>query len=229
MYEAVFEKRPNRFVIKAKLCGQDRVIDAYCPNTSRLIGLLDGSPRLLLTKNDRSDRKTNFTVRCIEDRGHWVGIQASKANDLLEQFLESDPIPPFDDWTSWSREVTWGSSQFDFRGETQRSDNHWVEVKSLSSRGRSNRSAFFSGTPSKRGWRHLKELGDIVEHEVQRASCVFVVQRSDVVQLASGEPTHPDWYEAIKGAHDRGVGIYAFRCARNDGRWHIRDPIPVIV
>lgn len=220
--------RPNRFVMTVRLHEDEEMVEAYCPNTSRLIGLIENNPEVLLTRNSQSNRKTDYTVRCIKDRGHWVGIEASRANDLFDRYLKEDPIPPFSDWTEWTREVPFQDSQLDFRGITGDGDQHWVEVKSLSSRGRNNRSAFFSGTPSKRGWRHLGELEDAVQKD-DRAHCVFVIQREDVVQLGPGEPTHPEWYRAIQSAHDNGVSIRAFRCERRNGCWSIKDPIPVIL
>lgn len=222
-----FLDRPNRFVIHVEL-NDGEPVKAFCPNTSRLIGLLDEQPELLLETNHDPDRKTDYTVRCIKDRGHWVGIEAARANDLFEDYLRDDPVSPFSTWTEWEREVTYEESQFDFRGVERDGTIHWTEVKSLSSRGADNRSAFFSGTPSKRGWRHLGELESAVETG-GNAHCVFVVQRSDVVQLAPGEPTHPVWIKAIRSAENGGVSLHGFRCEWTGHDWQIQAPIPVIV
>lgn len=228
MIEGRFVERPNRFLINAKRKDTGHVVTAFCPNTSRLIGLIDGTPDLLLTSNNDPERKTDYTVRCIKDRGQWVGIEASLANDLFERYLENVSTPPFQSWTNWKREVTFEESQFDFKGQRTDGLTHWVEVKSLSSRGQHNRSAFFSGTPSKRGWRHLDELAETIERG-NRASCVFVVQRADVVQVAPGKPTHPGWYQSLRTARERGVGIHAYRCDFGNRKWTIQDPIPVIL
>jgi sugar fermentation stimulation protein A len=225
---ATFIERPNRFVIRAERHDTGEAIEAFCPNTSRLIGLLEDDPDLWLTRNDDPNRKTDYTVRRIRDRDHWVGIEAARANEFFHHFLTENPVTPFTDWVNWEREVEYGDSQLDFRGVDRDDRRHWTEVKSLSSRGKDNQSAFFSGTPSKRGWRHLRELSDAVQAG-DRAHCVFVVQRPDVVQLAPGAPTHEKWYRHLRDARDRGVAIHAFRCHFQASRLPRLDPIPVIL
>lgn len=217
-----YRGRSNRFVMTVRLPDGEEV-QAYCPNTSRLIGLLEGEPEVLLTENDDPDRKTNYTIRAFRNNGTWVGIDAARANEIFESYLKRDEDTDFDHWFSWEREVTFESSQLDFRCEATEPPS-WLEVKSLSSRA-STGAAFYSGTPSKRGYRHLDHLGDLAE-EGKNAHCVFVVQREDIDALEPADVTQKDWLDALRRAEDRGVDIRAYRCRFDGSDWRVDRPIP---
>jgi sugar fermentation stimulation protein A len=218
---AHYKDRQNRFLMRVER-DDGTLVDAYCPNTSRLIGLLEGSPDVLLTRNNRSDRKTNFTIRAFRNNGVWVGIEAVRANEIFEDFLKTRSEAPFREWDAWEREATYQSSQLDFRCDSP--EEEWVEVKSLSSRTTDGK-AFYSGTPSERGYRHLDHLGELAENG-RIARCVFVVQREDVDALVPAEVTEPDWTKALRQADSRGVDIRAYRCNFVGDGWIIRDQIP---
>ncbi len=217
-----YRSRENRFVMRVKL-PEGAIVDAFCPNTSRLIGLLEGKPELLLTAANNPDRKTDYTVRGIRNNETWVGIEASRANDFFESFLESGDPDAFGTWGSWEREVTHDSSQFDFHFP-ERTPQGWVEVKSLSSRS-SDGAAFYSGTPSRRGYRHLDHLGNLAE-KGKEAWCVFVVQREDVDRLKEADVTQVDWIQALRRADERGVTVAGYRCRFTGEDWIIEDKIP---
>ena len=113
---AEYRDRSNRFVMTVRLPDGEEV-QAYCPNTSRLIGLLEGEPEILLTGNDDPGRKTNYTIRAFRNNDTWVGIEAARANEVFESYLKRDGDTDFDHWTCWEREVPYESSQLDFRCE----------------------------------------------------------------------------------------------------------------
>jgi sugar fermentation stimulation protein A len=221
---ARFRERHNRFVMQVER-EDGTLVEAYCPNTSRLIGLLEGGPDVLLTCNDNQDRKTNFTIRGFRNNDVWVGIEAVRANKIFECFLETTEESPFEKWDEWDREVTYESSQLDFQRASGKGE--WVEVKSLSSRTTQGR-AFYSGTPSERGSRHLNHLGELAETG-RVARCVFVVQRDDVKALVPDDVTESDWLEALRNAESRGVDIRAYRCKFDGEGWRIRDEIPTSI
>lgn len=217
-----FHERLNRFVMVVET-GDGSLVEAFCPNTSRLIGLLEGTPEVLLTHNEDPARKTAYTVRAIRDNDHWVGIDAARANDIFEAHLTEPATGPFAEWRHWEREVTHDESQFDFC-RTVNDRREWVEVKSLSSR-TSQGNAFYSGTPSKRGYRHLEHLGDLAEAG-DDAWCVFVIQRLDVQAVVPAEVTQPQWIQSLRAANDRGVEILAYRCRFDGNDWRIDARIP---
>lgn len=207
--------RPNRFVMTVDFPDGPRV-RAYCPNTSRLIGLFEPGRKAWVVPNDDPDRKTDYTVTRIRDHGVWVGIVARRANELFAEYLARDPRGPYDEWCEWRREVALGSSQVDFLGRGGDGRPHWVEVKSLSSASSSgeDRFAFYSGTPSRRAYRHLDELAGAVEAG-HRAACVFVVQRPDVGSIRPDARTEENWLESLRHAQRRGVRVEGLGCRRD--------------
>ncbi len=221
-----FVDRPNRFLMRIELDDSVGVVEAYCPNTSRLIGLLEPGVGVGLTRNEDPERKTDYTVRRMRNNGVWVGIEAARANDLFERYLASSPAPPFDRWQEWTREVPFESSQIDFHTAGPPVP-HWVEVKSLSSREEGSRGeyAFYSGTPSTRASRHLKHLRELVKRG-DRAGCVFVVQRPDVKALRPGRRTDDGWLNSLRRARGAGVDIHGFRCGWKENGLAITSSIP---
>lgn len=228
MLQGTLVERPNRFVMRVRV-KEEGIVRAYCPNTSRLLGLLDDGVQLRLTREDDPSRKTGYTVRQIRNRGVWVGIEAARANDFFETHLREQPDVPFDAWEGWEREAELHGSQIDFRGTTP-DGPHWVEIKSLSSCEDAGRGeyAFYSGTPSRRAIRHLEHLRQSNE-DGHRASCVFVVQRPDVIGVRPGPLTDPGWLQALREARDGGVDIWAYRCEHTDSSFRITRRIPTVL
>ncbi len=218
--------RPNRFVMLCQL-ESGQTVRAHCPNSSRLIGLLEDKPELLLCPSNIPTRKTDYTVEAIKNNSIWVGIYAARANDIFERYLQDSPEWPFSTWQSWRRERQLGSSRIDFCGQLPTSEKHRVEIKSLSSRWKDG-TAFYSGTPSARGCRHLAELGQLVAKGV-RASCIFVIQRSDVTALKPAPVTDPGWLSALRRARNLGVDIRAFNCLREEKGWKLSSQLEVVL
>lgn len=214
--------RPNRFVMRVDLPDGSRV-RAYCPNTSRLVELFEPGRKAWVVPNRDPSRKTDHTVTRLRDGGVWVGIVARRANTLFARYLSRERREHYAGWEGWCREVPLGASQIDFLGRGGDGRPHWVEVKSLSSASSRDgrRFAFYSGTPSRRGYRHLAELGRAVDAG-HRASCVFVVQRPDVREIRPGRHTEPGWLESLRAARSRGVTVRGFRCRWDSGSEELR-------
>lgn len=218
--------RPNRFVFTVERPDGSRV-RAYCPNTSRLVGLVRPGVPLWIEPNDDPERKTDYTATRIRDGETWVGIEARRANALFENYVRSETDERHRE-SGWQSEVFLADSQIDFLGRSPDGRPHWMEVKSLSSGDHENGThfAFYSGTPSRRGYRHLKHLSEAVKAG-HRASCVFVVQRPDVSVIRPGRWTEEGWLNALRTADRAGVSIEGLRCGWDgeDRRLRVDGPI----
>lgn len=227
--EGTFVARENRFVVRAILDadeGRPPEIRAYLPNTARLTELLVPGAKLILRPNDHHRRLTRWTVTRVWD-GTWVALQASAANVLVADHLESGGQVP--DWHAITaplrREVVRGRHRFDL--ETSLADGRLgiIEVKSLSRAVAG--VAPLSDTPSTRGVAHLSALTRLVAAGTP-AAVVFVVQREDVTALDIGAPADRAWQEAVQSAIAGQVHVAAFRCRVNPLTVTLHTPLPVV-
>lgn len=220
---AEFVARPNRFVVTARLEDATEV-QAYLPNTGRLEQLMHRGNRLVLRQDGVPPRTTEYTVTRAWDSG-WVGLEASRAPQLLVGWLDGGNVFPGLGAVSDIRsEVAVGGHRLDLLLQTE-TGRVWVEVKSGSRA--MNGQAVLSKTPSIRGVSHLSSLGDLVGRGEQ-AVAAFVIQRSDVTSLLVGGDAEHSWIEAVRAARDTGVVVAAFGCVVTETDVRIDRTLPVV-
>lgn len=206
--EATFVDRPNRFVVRAGL-EDGTIVAAHLANTARMTGLLEVGRPIVLEPADDPRRRTRYSVTRWWD-GCWIGVEASRALPLLEDWIRArgrlGPIGPIH---GLRREVPHERHRFDLLATTP-SGEVWVEVKSASRA--HGGAAPLSKTPSVRGSAHLASLAEIVRGG-GRAAVAFVVQRPDVDRLMIGGDADPEWIRAVLAAREVGVEILAFGCS----------------
>jgi sugar fermentation stimulation protein A len=158
--EAVFVRRPNRFLIIAR--AENREIPCHCPNPGRLIeffGFRDCNiPGIGLILEKRAPApggraKTAYTVAGLRYRGSIVPFFSARANRAAEALILPEIIPRL---REIHPEHTLGNSRFDFLCIDRQGTSHLVEVKacSLIEYG----TAMFPDAPSERALKHLEEL-----------------------------------------------------------------------
>jgi sugar fermentation stimulation protein A len=164
--EAVFVRRPNRFLIIAR--DGEEELACHCPNPGRLIEFFGprGSDipgiRLILERRSGdggtrpSKAKTAYTAVGLYYRDAVVPLFSSRANKAAETLILNHLIP---DLKETVPEYTIGSSRFDFLCTDGAGTRHLIEVKacSLIEYGR----AMFPDAPSGRALKHLEELTDL--------------------------------------------------------------------
>jgi sugar fermentation stimulation protein A len=189
--EAVFERRPNRFLIIAK--EGDREIPCHCPNPGRLIEFFgfrewgipgiklilekrEGSPAVQ-GKNERSrgkkggpaKAKTDWTVAGLHYQEGVVPFFSARANKAAEELILPEIIPGLREVHG---EFTLGNSRFDFLCIDKRGARHLVEVKACSLIEYD--VAMFPDAPSSRALKHLEELAAL-SGEGYRCHVLFVI------------------------------------------------------
>ncbi len=220
---ARFVSRENRFVVSARLDdGSDEVVRAYLPNTARLGDVLVPDAELVLQPSDAPHRRTSWTVTRVWD-GTWVALAAGVASQLVVDHLRDDgDLPGWPPVTAVRPEVTRDGHRFDLEVDLADGRTGVVEVKSLSRvRGGI---APLSGTPSTRGVAHLATLARLARDGVPTA-VVFVVQRGDATVLDVGAPADADWVRAVRGAHEAGVHVLAYRCRVGPATLELEAPL----
>jgi sugar fermentation stimulation protein A len=174
--EAVFVRRPNRFLIIAGT--GNREIPCHCPNPGRLIEFFGFRDRnipgigLILerrTPSAEGTAKTAYTVAALRYRGGVVPFFSARANRAAEVLILPELIPGL---REIHPEFTLGNSRFDFLCLDGRGRRHLVEVKacSLVEYG----AAMFPDAPSERALKHLEELAAL-SAQGYRCHILFVI------------------------------------------------------
>ena len=202
---ATFVERPNRFLTRIRL--GDEVHSAHLPDPGRLAELLIPGVDLLVQHSPGPTRKTSYTVHLVRhpDRQGWVCINTLLPNLFVEHLLKDHNLPVLRDWTLAGREVTQGSSRFDFLLERD-SQSLWLEVKSVTYT--ENGIAQFPDAVSARGARHARHLAELAR-EGHSTMILFVIQRDDARLFRPMWDRDPDLGHALNEAHDAGVAIHA--------------------
>jgi sugar fermentation stimulation protein A len=167
--QAVFIRRPNRFVVECRL--KRRRVEAYLPNPGRLWELLLPGAVLHLRRN-RGEVSLPYTAMAVEKEGIPVLLHTHFANDIVEDLIRRKMIPGFEERDVVQREVRHGSSRFDFllSGRTRRLV---LEVKTCTLFSRT--LAMFPDAITDRGSRHVTELAELGAHGFDSA-VLFVIQ-----------------------------------------------------
>ncbi len=175
MEKARFIGRPNRFTVRCALGSE--ILDAYLPNPGRLWELLLPDSVLYVVRQETgAKRKLRGLVVAVERDGRPVMLHTLACNDVVADLLRQRRLPGFESMHVVRREVTRGSSRFDFLLE-QNGLPRLLEVKSCTLFGR--RIAMFPDAVTTRGRRHLLELAELAR-EGTPAHVVFLVGSSHV-------------------------------------------------
>ena len=226
---ARFSRRPNRFVVEARL-ESGEIVPTHLADPGRLRELLvpDAELRLRPVPED-NPRKTRYTVALVRSSDppyRWVSVDTSLPNRLAEDLLRNNQVEGMPTCNSLRREVTRGKSRFDFLLAHDDGSETWVEVKSVTLV--EDRVARFPDAPTVRGARHVRELAEIVR-EGGRAAVLFVVQRDDAESVEPKADTDPDFAAALQEAESAGVSLHAVKYRLNeDGAAAFRGKLPVM-
>jgi sugar fermentation stimulation protein A len=207
----VFQARPNRFLVQAKLRDGQLVL-AHLADPGRLRELLLPGVALRLRPVPPSlTRKTRYTVvlaRSPEPPRPWVCLETLHANRLAGELLSAGQVRGIGGGWDLRPEVRRGNSRFDFLLQRQDGDEMLVEVKSVTLV--ENGVALFPDAPTARGARHVRELEQAVRNGT-RAAVLFVVQREDARAVAPHAGIDPEFTLALQSAAASGVLLRAAR------------------
>ncbi|MDR0598690.1 MAG: DNA/RNA nuclease SfsA [Treponema sp.] len=234
--EAVFVRRPNRFLVIAEREGRE--IPCHCPNPGRLIEFFGfrGYPipgaRLILEKRaSPGAAKTAYTAAGLYYRDRPGGgevvvpLISARANRAAKERILQKIIPGLAEVRA---EYTLGGSRFDFLCTDDRGRRHLVEVKacSLVEYG----AAMFPDAPSGRALKHLEELA-ARSREGFRCHLLFVIVHSRPEVFIPNFHTDPAfaaalsrWGTAAVPAGDGGGAVSPRGSPQNQGAPGERPP-----
>ncbi len=189
-----FLSRLNRFTLAVE--DEGLTLKAYLPNSGSLEELLLPGKDLMVVPNPKGKLPLR-AVGTLDLEGKPIMIDSIKSNELLPLIIES--IPSLKGYTIVRREVSYGSSRFDFLLEEKESGRHLLlEVKSCT--------LFYEGVasfpdaPTERGRRHIETLSALGTEAL--GGVLFLIQRP-VKYLVPNFHKDPDFARALYSAKDR--------------------------
>ena len=198
--EARFISRPNRFIAKVELEGQELTV--HVKNTGRCKELLLPDCKVYLEKAQNPDRKTPYDLVAVDTKIGIINIDSQAPNVVVKEWLlkqDFDKVVP---------EYKYGDFRIDFYME-KGADQYLLEVKgcTLIKDG----IGYFPDAPTERGVKHLKELTKAID-KGYKAMVAFVIQVDGVTEVRPNIETHPEFGVALQQAREAGVEILSLPC-----------------
>ena len=218
---AVFRSRPNRFIAKVEIDGQEETV--HVKNTGRCRELLIPGRTVWLEEGSNPNRKTNYDLIAVDKDGLLVNMDAQAPNKVFAEWALAENFVP--GLTLLRPETTWGKSRFDFYWEAG-DRRGFVEVKGCTLE--DNGFCRFPDAPTERGVKHLNELTACLADGYEAAVC-FVIQMEGMKSFSPNDATHPAFGDALRAAHAAGVQVLAVGCHVEPYRLEIAYDIPVIL
>jgi sugar fermentation stimulation protein A len=210
LVSATLVQRYKRFLFDAIL-EDGTPFTGSCPNTGSMRGLTAPGSRIWVSEHDSPTRKYRHMFEMIEVDGETVGINTGLPNRLAEQAIRAGLIASLANYPVILREQKYGrNSRIDFLLSGEGLPNAYVEVKNVHFI-REAGLAEFPDTATKRGAKHLEELGDMAEAG-HRAVMIYLIQRNDCDRFRICADLDPLYAIAFERAKARGVEAYAIRC-----------------
>lgn len=216
MVEGRFVDRPNRFVAKVLVDGTEVI--CHVKNTGRCKELLTPGVRVWLQKEEKSGRKTPYSLITVEKDGKLVNLDSQAPNRAAFEWIERTM-----DTNLLQREKTYGKSRFDLYFE-HGGKQCFMEVKGVTLE--ENGTALFPDAPTERGVKHVHELIACVKDGYE-AYLLFVIQMKGVCAFKPNDKTQPEFGEALRQAKKAGVKIRAVDCLVTENSMTIDEEVTV--
>ncbi|MCR4903775.1 MAG: DNA/RNA nuclease SfsA [Butyrivibrio sp.] len=198
---AKFISRPNRFIAKVNLDGNELTV--HVKNTGRCRELLLPGTTVYLVKAENPERKTPYDLVAVEHEGRVINIDSQAPNKVVKEWLISQ-----NEYSVIKPEYTYGNSRIDFYMEKDK-EKYLMEVKgcTLFVDG----IGYFPDAPTKRGAKHLRELAAAVK-KGYKARVAFVIQGEGISEVRPNTATDSDFAKAFEDAGAAGVEVVFYRC-----------------
>ncbi len=222
--EGIFLNRPNRFIAHAEIDG--KVETVHVKNTGRCWELLLPGSRVYLSVSDNPNRKTKFDLIAVEKRRDGaspllINMDSQIPNAAAEEWLRKGLL--FSSDAVIQREVTYGSSRFDFF-MTDGNRKIFLEVKGVTLE--ENGIAMFPDAPTQRGVKHVRELMQCIQAGYE-ACILFVIQMKGMIAFCPNDKMHPAFGEVLREAEGAGVKLLAMDCIVTPDSMKLDAPVPV--
>lgn len=221
--EGIFQKRINRFI--AEVIVEDTLKKVHVANTGRCQELLIPGVNVLLRKSNNPNRKTEFSLYYVQNKGFWVNLISVSANEAVYNSLIDGNIKSIRNPYDIKKEYSMPGTRMDFYCKSEGLDIY-IEVKSVTLV----KDGFlqFPDAPTVRGTRHLdhliklKKLGN-------RAIIIFVAQHPMGNKFKANIENDPIFANKLKEAYYEGVEILAYMASSEIDELKLTNSLPIII
>ena len=208
---ATLIRRYKRFLADVILEAGDEVT-VHTPNTGAMLGCAEPGSRVWLQDSDNPARKYPLGWEIsTSETGTLIGVNTHRANQLVQEGIETGVIKELQGYESLRREVRYGEegSRIDLLLQHRARPACYIEVKNVTLL-REVSVAAFPDAVSQRGSKHLRELIGMVQ-QGYRAVLLFCVQRADAEVMEPARDIDPVYADTLATAVQLGVEVIAYR------------------
>lgn len=202
-----FIQRYKRFFVDVQL-NDGSTVTAHCPNTGSMKSCYAPGWNVLLSRQNRPERKLKYTLEMISNGQCWIGVNTQIPNILVLESLKDGTIEELSTYSEFKTEVKYGNrSRLDIAAKNA-SGQCFIEVKNVTL---VDENGFYSfpDAVTNRGAKHLQHLIDI-RHTGHQAALVFTIQRNDGTVFRPATEIDPEFTKCLKLAHAEGVKILPY-------------------
>lgn len=225
-------KRYKRFLADVRL-DNDEIVTVHCPNTGSMKNCVEENAEIWMSDSDNPKRKYRYTWEYLKtSRDHYIGINAGKANQLVQSAIRDDLVPSLAGYEAIRPEVKYGdeNSRIDLLLEGVDRRDCYVEVKSVTlledppARG----IGYFPDAVTERGAKHLRELTKVAQSGA-RSVLFFCVQHTGIQEVRPADHIDSEYGKLLREALDNGVEVLAYKVRKSNRGFRLWRDIQVIV
>jgi len=225
-------KRYKRFLADVRL-DNNEVITVYCPNTGSMKNCVEENAEIWLSDSDNPKRRYQYTWEYLKtSRGHHIGVNAGKANQLVQSAIRDDLVEPLAGYDTIRPEVKYGdeNSRIDLLLQDSKKQDCYVEVKSVTllEDPPSSGIGYFPDAVSERGAKHLRELIKMSQSDA-RSVLFFCVQHTGIQEVRPADHIDREYGKLLREALDSGVEVLAYKVRKSNKGFRLWRDLPVIV
>lgn len=221
--EAVFIKRPNRFIAHVLIEGSEEIV--HVKNTGRCKELLTEGAKVILEESNNSNRKTKYSVIAVYKGNRLVNIDSQAPNAVAAEALKAGKIKEIGIVDFLKREVPFGNSRFDIYYEKQEKRG-FIEVKGVTLE--ENGVTMFPDAPSERAVKHSKELM-LAKEQGYEAAILFVIQMKGAKSFQPHWEKDKKFSETLIEAYKSGVSVLVYDCTVTNNSITLRQKVPKVL
>jgi len=213
-------KRYKRFFVDIKV--NNSILNAHCPNTGSMMGLLKDGNNVWITKNNDPKRKLKFTLEIIEVNKKLIGVNTHRANRIVEHGLKNKLFKEF-------KSINFIKPEFKFSNDTRFDflcDKNIIEVKNVTLN-RNKDLAEFPDAVTSRGSKHLIKLINSIKKGF-KPYVLFLTQIQGINNFKIAKDIDNNYYQNYLLAKKSGVNFLAYRCILNSKEIKIEKKIKIV-